>query len=215
MTDERSKAVERLDRVRRGADSPEATRKLYDDWAQIYDKDLTDLHGYVAPQATARALAELMPDRSAPVLDVGCGTGLVGRALAANGCTCIDGVDISPEMLAEAEKKGVYRNLTAEDLSQGASAATDSYAAVIGVGVFSRQMLQPDVFDELVRLVRPGGHLALVVRGDQFEADGFGAKVRDLTANGRWRILAQETVPYLDTLGETGDLVLAEVQAET
>ena len=56
MTDERSRAVERLDRVRRDADTPEATRKLYDEWARIYDKDLTDLHGYVAPQATARAL---------------------------------------------------------------------------------------------------------------------------------------------------------------
>lgn len=214
MTDERSRAVERLDRVRRDADTPEATRKLYDEWARIYDKDLTDLHGYVAPQATARALADIMPDRSAPILDVGCGTGLVGRALAACGCSCIDGVDISPEMLAEAEKKGVYRKLTAQDLSQGASAATDSYAAAIGVGVFSRQMLPPEVFEELLRLVRPGGQIALMVRGDQFEADGFGPKVRELAAAGRWRVLAQQTVPYLDTLGETGNLVLAEVQAK-
>ncbi|WP_162906783.1 class I SAM-dependent DNA methyltransferase [Algihabitans albus] len=207
--DERSKAEEQLDRIRRNADGPEAARKLYDEWAQGYDADLTGMHGYVAPQATAHALAELMPDRSAPILDVGCGTGLVGQALADSGCSCIDGIDISAEMLAEAGKKGVYRALWSENLLEGTSADADSYAAVIGVGVFSRQLLPPPVFDELIRLVRPGGHFALVVRGDQFESEGFAAKMRDLSAAGHWQVLAHENVPYLDTLGERGDLILS------
>ncbi|WP_421709198.1 class I SAM-dependent DNA methyltransferase [Algihabitans sp.] len=211
--DEASKAEERLDRIRRDADNPDATRRLYGEWAESYDAELTELHGYVAPQATARALADLMTDRSAPILDVGCGTGLVGQALAERGCSCIDGIDISAEMLLEAGKKGVYRALWSEDLLQGASAEDDSYAAVIGVGVFSRQLLPPPVFDELVRLVRPGGHLALVVRGDQFEADGFAEKMRELEENGRWRVLTRASVSYLDALGERGDLILAAVPA--
>lgn len=207
--DERSKADSQLDRIRRDADGPEAVRRLYGEWAKGYDAELTDLHGYVAPHASARALADLMPDRSAPILDVGCGTGLVGQALAESGCSCIDGIDIAAEMLLEAGKKGVYRALWSENLLEGASAETDSYAAVIGVGVFSRQLLTPEVFDELVRLVRPGGHFALVVRSDQFEVEGYAAKMQELVETGSWQVLSHQSVPYLNKLGESGDRILA------
>ena len=70
--------------------SPEETKALYTDWAKTYDSDVTGA-GYATPGRVARALAEVA-DLTAPLLDFGCGTGLSGVALAAEGFTAIDGV---------------------------------------------------------------------------------------------------------------------------
>ena len=43
------------------------------------------------------------------VLDLGCGSGLVGKQLHKRGYQNIDGLDLSEEFLEEAQKKGVYR----------------------------------------------------------------------------------------------------------
>jgi len=45
------------------------------------------------------------------VLDMGCGTGLVGQALVNNKFEKITGVDCSEGMLEEAEKKDIYTSL--------------------------------------------------------------------------------------------------------
>jgi len=52
------------------------------------------------------------------ILDAGCGTGLVGVALAERGARSIDGVDLSPGMIAKAKETGVYRRLAPADLSR-------------------------------------------------------------------------------------------------
>ena len=43
------------------------------------------------------------------ILDLGCGSGLVGEQLHKRGYQNIDGIDLSAEFLKEAQKKGVYR----------------------------------------------------------------------------------------------------------
>jgi hypothetical protein len=59
--------------------------------------------GYATPARLAEALAAHVPDRTAPLLDFGCGTGLSGQALRAAGFTTLDGTDITPGMLEKAE----------------------------------------------------------------------------------------------------------------
>jgi predicted TPR repeat methyltransferase len=65
-------------------------------------------------------LAQAMPESAAraqaAVLDVGCGTGLAGEALAALGFAVVDGLDISPEMMAVAMARGAYRQCLQADL---------------------------------------------------------------------------------------------------
>ena len=67
-----------------GLTSVEDTRAFYADWSLSYDAEL-HRNGYVTPQRCAEALARHMPDKSGPVLDVGCGTGLSGMELRAAG----------------------------------------------------------------------------------------------------------------------------------
>ena len=42
------------------------------------------------------------------ILDIGCGTGLIGKYLAQKGFKHMVGLDVSPMMLAKARSKGVY-----------------------------------------------------------------------------------------------------------
>lgn len=81
-----------------GKKSPGALRAHYDAWADSYDAEIAE-NGYATPARCAAALAATGLGRSAAILDLGCGTGLSGVALAAEGFTVIDGTDLSPGML--------------------------------------------------------------------------------------------------------------------
>ena len=98
-----------LDRLY-GARDLDSLRGEYEHIASRYDAALVDGMGYRSPDAVASvARHHLAPDGR--VLDVGAGTGLLGAALAAAGFSRLDGLDLSPAMLEEAARKGVYRDL--------------------------------------------------------------------------------------------------------
>lgn len=116
--------------------SAEDTQKLYSDWSDTYDSQLGDT-GYITPRRCAEALALYSPDTSAPMLDIGCGTGLSGTALAAMGFTAIDGTDPSSEMIAVAQPKQLYQKLWLTDLSNPFDFKAGIYAAMAAVGVIN------------------------------------------------------------------------------
>lgn len=135
--------------------SPEDTRALYSDWAKTYDADVQSA-GYALPPRMAKALAAAAPDLSAPLLDFGCGTGLSGLALAAEGFTTIDGTDITPEMLDQAATSGVYRKTwaTAPD-----EAPPEGYSIIAAIGVISLGAAPADTLHTLLTTLPPGGLL--------------------------------------------------------
>ena len=84
-------------------------RERYDVWAADYDSDLDDLR-WTAPQAGADRCNHFAKP-GAEILDAGCGTGLVGVALAAMGRERIVGFDLSEGMLQRSAARGVYAEL--------------------------------------------------------------------------------------------------------
>ena len=52
--------------------------EIYEEWASSYERDLLSEYGYVAPRIAVDAFAEACPERDTPIIDFGCGTGLVG-----------------------------------------------------------------------------------------------------------------------------------------
>ena len=80
----------------------------FDNFAPTFDAHLDSLQ-YDVP----RRLAALLRPRlvgPAAILDLGCGTGQVGVAMAAPGCRLV-GVDLSPKMLAQAAARNLYDQL--------------------------------------------------------------------------------------------------------
>lgn len=170
-------------------------RSFYDDAARQYDEILLSEIGYVSPTVCAKALAPYLPDRQSRLIDLGCGTGLAGAAMAALGYERIEGVDFSAEMLAVAKSRNCYSKLTIADLNAGLHFASGHYAAALSVGVFGQHVL-PAALDEAVRIVAPGGIVCFSVNERAFESCGFREKVESLLAADRANRLSLTKEPY-------------------
>jgi predicted TPR repeat methyltransferase len=92
-------------------------KELFDAYAPRFDADLEGRLGYRTPALLAELLnqAGIAPDGARRVLDLGCGTGLSGVALKPF-ARRMTGLDLSPRMLAEAGKRGLYDALEEADL---------------------------------------------------------------------------------------------------
>lgn len=157
-------------------ESPDDNRRLYDAWAESYDRDFIEAERYVYPRLVASALAER--GGRGPVLDIGCGTGIGGVELGLLGIGPVDGVDISPEMLTVARRKqvggvSVYRSLVVGDLTAGLAMADGVYASLISVGTFTHGHLGPEVLPEVVRVAMPGAVGVIGVNAEHFADAGF------------------------------------------
>ncbi len=114
--------------------------------------------------AFAAAVEALRPPAGGTALDAGCGTGralaLLRRAVGPTGC--VIGLDLTPEMLAEAAGKG--RNAVASLMlgDVGGLPLTDrSVDAVLGAGLLPHLAYPLAGLTELARVTRPGGTLGL------------------------------------------------------
>ena len=147
----------------RSISSVEQAAALYADWAPTYDADVFGELGFIGSDRIAELLVSVLPDPTLPVIDLGCGTGAVGRRLAELGVTTVDGVDLSPEMLAIAASSGAYRHLTVADLHTLEDQPHGSYAASVSAGTFTTGHVGPEVVPQLLDLLRPGGVVAWVI----------------------------------------------------
>ena len=180
--------------------SNEEVVDLYSEWAETYDDEL-ESNSYVAPERGAAVFAEHVNDHGARIVDIGCGTGLVGRFLAARGYTAIDGLDISAEMLVQARAKGDYGNLFEADLTKAIDTPDATYDAAISVGTFTHHHVGPGGLDEVLRIVKPGGIASITVNADAYIADGYRAKFDALVADGVCTIVEQRDEEYIVTRG--------------
>lgn len=137
--------------------SVEETQAIYRNWADGYDGDMARMR-YATPLRVADALCAVGANLSVPVLDFGCGTGLSGQALVARGFATVDGTDISPEMLEEAQAKKIYRDLWLGTPGQGPRAG--DYAVIVATGVISLGAAPPEILDVLLDTLAPEGLLA-------------------------------------------------------
>ena len=164
--------------------SPEDSLRLYADWAKTYDEDFAARRDYRYPAVVAAHFASLATPEDAPVLDIGCGTGLVGVALRRLGAWRLDGLDISPEMLEIARAKGVYANLAAGDLTARLDLPDAAYGGLISAGTFTHGHVGPEALDELMRVARPGALCVIGVNEAHYQAHGFAAAFARLAAAG-------------------------------
>jgi predicted TPR repeat methyltransferase len=91
----------------------EYVQVVFDGYAPRFDAHLARL-GYRGPEIVRAALGDA--PCAGPVLDLGCGTGLVAEALADCAPGPFIGVDLSPKMLAGAAQRGRYAELHEADL---------------------------------------------------------------------------------------------------
>lgn len=189
----KSKLLQRAYDVR----TRDEVRDLYRDWAESYDRDMVNHLDYVGPENVARLLDGHISDRQTAVLDVGCGTGLVGKHLAALGYTTIDGLDLSAEMLEVAGQKGVYRDLHQGDLLARLPLEDNSYGAAVSAGTFTEGHVGPDALDEVIRVVAPGGLVCISVNNRIYDAQDYDAALDGLSDRNVCDVVENTTMPYV------------------
>ena len=176
--------------------APAEVAAYYDNWADTYDATLHSWD-YTAPSDGARLLVER--GGSAPVLDIGCGTGLTGQALADLGFEPIDGIDLSVASLQRARRRAVYRELLQVDLQQlPLPHPTDAYGTMFCIGVLSYVPDAEPLLRETARVVRSGGTVVLSQRDDIWAERDFGGLLGRLQAEGLFNDLwCSEPQPYM------------------
>ncbi len=200
----------RLSGVAGGDAMPDGfVRALFDEYAPRFDAHLVEHLGYCAPQRIAAMLARhaIVPET---VLDLGCGTGLMAKAMPRKGNW--HGVDLSPAMIERARASGLYTRLDVAGLldwlrerkAQGAD-------LILAADVFCYVPDLAPVFEQAARALRPGGWLAFTVQihagagaviGADLRVHHAPALVRELARGARLAILDEESASTRRDRGE-------------
>ena len=133
--------------------TPEAqVLSLYDVRSRFWDQETF----YFAPQLVADGLRRHAPHTGMDILDIGCGTGLVGAAVR-DLAGRLDGVDISPAMLEKAKAKTVYDGLFQADLTSFMAGRANGYDAVLGAATLIHVGDLQALFQAAASCLRAGG----------------------------------------------------------
>ncbi|MDQ0506986.1 class I SAM-dependent DNA methyltransferase [Xanthobacter agilis] len=160
-----------------GAMSAAYVRTLFDQYADRFDSALRDKLAYRGPELLLAALVRVAGEgrRFRHGLDLGCGTGLAAPLIAPR-VEVLDGVDLSPAMLAKAETLGLYGRLDAADMGDALAAAPRAGLDLIVAADALCYLadLQP-LFAAAARALAPGGLFAFTVETHE----GVGVLLRE------------------------------------
>ena len=137
-------------------ENAKATEAFYRDWAKSYDEDIIE-NGYETPRRCAEALARFADDFTAPLLDIGCGTGLSGMAFAANGFTNQYGNDLCQDMITIAKDRDIYKDIQLVDLNNPLDFKKGHYRYIAAVGVVAVGHAPASTIKDVISKLDEGG----------------------------------------------------------
>lgn len=134
---------------------------LFDHYAGTFDEALVDKLGYLLPAFLDQAIRAARPGRFRLAIDLGCGTGLMGRKLRPI-ADRLEGYDISAMMLGRARAKGVYDALSKADL-QTFSHTGEKADLVVAADVFIYLGALHGIVGTVARMLADNGLFAFSV----------------------------------------------------
>lgn len=151
---------------------PAYVKTLFDQYAPRFEASLVGRLAYRAPLLLRAALEAVAP-AAAPagrVLDLGCGTGLAGEALR-HRAAWLEGVDLSPVMVEQARRKGIYDRLEVGEAVAVLSGARDRFDIVVAADVVVYLGDLAPLLAAAHRALVPGGRFAFSAQ--RTEGAGF------------------------------------------
>lgn len=148
-------------------------RDLFNGMAGSFDSHLQEKLNYKIPQEIAARLTSVLNRPFGEILDLGCGTGLVGLALA-DRAEAIDGVDLSARMLLEAKAKDCYRDLHMADIGEFLRESKRQWDIIAAADVFVYYGQIEEIFLDISRVLSDDGCFVFSVEdghGESFDVD--------------------------------------------
>ena len=145
-----------------------AVQDGYREWASTYEavvQDEMDLR-------LLERVTTVVWHEARRAIDLACGTGRIGNWLRMRGVARIDGVDLTPEMLAQAKDKGIYDRLLRGDMRRTGQEAA-AYDLAIEVLADEHISALPPLYQEAARLTVPGARFVIVGYHPYFLLDGI------------------------------------------
>jgi predicted TPR repeat methyltransferase len=157
-------------------------RALFDGYADRFEAHLVGL-GYRIPGLIRRHVLEFAPAADiGPVLDLGCGTGLVALALSDLELGPFTGIDVSPRMLDAARGKGLYAELHEARLPGALREDTTSWRLILAADLLCYFGALEEMFDAVRDRLLPGGRFIFSVEELVPDHDGV------VQGNGDWAL---------------------------
>ena len=138
--------------------SEEYVRTVFDGYASRFETHLVSL-GYRVPGLLRAALQRHLPGSAwlPRMLDLGCGTGLMGVVLSDTANDGLVGVDLSARMLEQARGKNLYSALHEADILTFLRDTADSYPVILAADVLCYFGDLSDVLTAVSLRLLPGG----------------------------------------------------------
>ena len=178
-------------------------RALFDDYADYYDNHLMVELAYAGPNLLRGAVDRRLDGRSPLVVDLGCGTGICGPLFRPLAETLI-GVDLSPDMLARAEARGIYDRLVEADLVRYMAQAEDQVDLCLAADVFVYIGDLAPAFRAIAAALSEGGYFA-------FTTEAGAGRDWTLQRSGRYA----HGRDYILSLARQCGLIVVSVEAAT
>ena len=144
---------------------------LFDSYAAHFDSSLVEKLAYQTPRNLTDLILKKRPKGSlGSILDLGCGTGLIGLEIK-RFCDNLEGIDLSIAMLDQAMLKNIYDKLTHSDIVDYLSNAELDFDYFVSADVF----VYVGNLYEIFRLIKLRNKRSgkLIFSTEHTEKDGF------------------------------------------
>lgn len=136
---------------------PGMVEQVFNGMAPVFDDHLVRGLGYQLPRLVADHILAQHPDRRVNVLDLGCGTGLLGACLGRLAGALV-GVDLSEKMIDQAARHGVYDKFHLVSVQDALASTPDGlYDVLAALDVLIYLGDLQEIFPHALRLLKPGG----------------------------------------------------------
>jgi predicted TPR repeat methyltransferase len=129
---------------------------------------LNDLQ-YKTPEHLMEAVGQLRQSQFSTVLDLGCGTGLCGAVFQAVSGSLV-GVDLSSEMIAVAERRGIYEQLHVAGIVDFLDHQSATFDLILAADVFVYVGDLDDIFRLVSKALNSTGLFAFSVEAHSGES---------------------------------------------
>jgi predicted TPR repeat methyltransferase len=200
--------VHKAEMEKHGAFQQDTIAELYDGLSSHYE-EIYLRAGWHDPLKCAELAKVCVGDEGAAVgevLDMGCGTGLVGQYLKERGFSAVVGVDASKGMLEKAREKNAYTELVELFLGKPETFPEnlrDRFTVITASGILAEGHLDNNVFEEMLLALKQGGSAVFATRTMYLTKYNYIEKMNELEAQGKWKKLHEWTFDRYDQLEES------------